>query len=121
MDRQVRLLLEAVRPWDSGRRYLNFAESRMDPRSIYPVESYERLRQAKARYDPAGMFLANHPVDASRVTHDQVKALTARARIRPTTMNETSACEPMATFAQCASGIVSVGLNALAVVNPTYR
>ena len=62
VDRQVRLLLEAIRPWDSGRRYLNFAESRTDPRSIYPVESYERLRRAKARYDPAGMFVANHPV-----------------------------------------------------------
>jgi FAD/FMN-containing dehydrogenase len=62
VERQVRLLIEAIRPWDSGRRYLNFAESRIDPRSIYPVESYERLRQAKARYDPAGMFLANHPV-----------------------------------------------------------
>ena len=62
VERQVRLLIEAVRPWDSGRRYLNFAESRIDPRSIYPVESYERLRQAKARYDPTGMFLANHPV-----------------------------------------------------------
>ena len=57
-----RLLLEALGPWDSGRRYLNFAESRIDPRSIFPVESYERLRRAKARYDPAGMFLANHPV-----------------------------------------------------------
>ena len=38
---------------------------------------------------------------------------------RPTTTNEISACEPMATLAQCAIGIVSVGLNALAVVNPT--
>ena len=62
VDRQVRLLIQAIRPWDSGRRYLNFAESRIDPRSIYPVESYERLRRAKARYDPAGMFQANHPV-----------------------------------------------------------
>jgi hypothetical protein len=62
VNRQVRELIEAIRPWDSGRRYLNFAESQTDPRSIYPVESYERLQQAKARYDPAGMFLANHPV-----------------------------------------------------------
>jgi FAD/FMN-containing dehydrogenase len=62
VDRQVRRLFEAIRPWDSGRRYLNFAESRTDPRSIYPVESYDRLRRAKTRYDPAGMFVANHPV-----------------------------------------------------------
>ena len=47
---------------DSGRRYLNFTESAVDPRSIFPTESYDRLRRAKARYDPTGMFLANHPV-----------------------------------------------------------
>jgi hypothetical protein len=62
VDDHVRLVLEALRPWDSGRRYLNFAESRVDPRSIYPVASYGRLERAKARYDPTGMFLANHPV-----------------------------------------------------------
>ena len=52
----------ALGPWDSGRRYLNFAESRMDPRSIFPAETFERLRRAKARYDPTGLFLANHAV-----------------------------------------------------------
>ena len=52
----------ALRPWDSGRRYLNMAETAMDPRSIYPPEGYDRLRAIKGRYDPAGMFLANHPV-----------------------------------------------------------
>ena len=54
------LVLGALGPWDSGRRYLNFAESRVDPRSIFPVESYDRLKRAKARYDPTGLFLANH-------------------------------------------------------------
>ena len=34
----------------------------MDPRSIYPVEGYDRFVAAKARYDPTGLFLANHPV-----------------------------------------------------------
>ena len=63
VDRPVRRLIEGIAPWDSGRRYLNFAESRTDPRAIYPPESYDRLRRAKARYDPTGMFLANHPVD----------------------------------------------------------
>ena len=47
--------------------------------------------------------------------------LTARARTRPTTAKEMSACEPIATLVQWAIGIVSVGLKALAVVNPTYR
>ena len=62
VDRQVTLLLDALGPWDSGRRYLNFAESSMDPRSIFPVESYDRLNRAKARYDPTDMFLANHAI-----------------------------------------------------------
>jgi FAD/FMN-containing dehydrogenase len=62
VDRHVRVLLGALGPWDSGRRYLNFAESSMDPRSIFPVESYDRLQRAKARYDPTGMFMANHPI-----------------------------------------------------------
>jgi FAD/FMN-containing dehydrogenase len=62
VDAHVHRLLEGLAPWDSGRRYLNFAESPMDPRSIYPVESYDRLVAAKARYDPTGVFLANHPV-----------------------------------------------------------
>ncbi len=62
VDHHVARILNAVGPWDSGRRYLNFAESAMDPRSIYPPESYDRLRAAKATYDPAGIFVANHPV-----------------------------------------------------------
>ncbi len=62
VDRHVRLVLGALGPWDSGRRYLNFAELAMDPRSIFPPENYDRLRRAKARYDPTGLFLANHAV-----------------------------------------------------------
>jgi FAD/FMN-containing dehydrogenase len=62
VDHHMRRLLEQLGPWDSGRRYLNFAESPVDPRSIYSEASYERLRQVKATYDPTGMFLANHPV-----------------------------------------------------------
>ena len=55
-------VLRALEPWDSGRRYLNFAETRMDPRSIFPPASFERLRAAKARFDPTGLFRANHSV-----------------------------------------------------------
>ncbi len=62
VDRHVKVLLGGLGPWDSGRRYLNFAESSMDPRSIFPVESYDRLARAKARYDPTDLFLANHSV-----------------------------------------------------------
>ena len=47
--------------------------------------------------------------------------LTARAMTSPTIVNEISACDAIATLAQWAIGIVSVGLNALAVVKATYR
>ena len=62
VDRQVEILLGALAPWDSGRKYLNFAESHTDPRSIFPEESYVRFRRAKAHYDPTGLFVANHTV-----------------------------------------------------------
>jgi hypothetical protein len=62
VERGVEHLLEGVAPWDSGRRYLNFAESRADPRSLFPEASYGRLRELRSRYDPRGMFVANHPI-----------------------------------------------------------
>ena len=62
MEQQVALLLERLRPWDCGFRYLNFAEREMDVRKIFPPESYERLRAVKATYDPAELFRANHRI-----------------------------------------------------------
>jgi hypothetical protein len=62
VERAIGSVLEALGPWDSGRRYLNFAESRTDPLRIFPPESYERFLAAKARYDPTGLFQANHSV-----------------------------------------------------------
>jgi hypothetical protein len=55
-------VLHAMAPWDSGRRYLNFTETRVDPRLIYPEATFDRLLAAKERYDPNDMFRANHPV-----------------------------------------------------------
>jgi hypothetical protein len=62
VEASVERVLAALRPWDSGRRYLNFAETRVDPRAIFPAESYERLLEIKARRDPDDRFRANHPV-----------------------------------------------------------
>jgi FAD/FMN-containing dehydrogenase len=62
VDHSVVRVLGSLAPWDSGRRYLNFAESAMDPRSIFGDAGYERLRRIKAAYDPDGVFLANHAV-----------------------------------------------------------
>jgi hypothetical protein len=66
VEHQVEVVLRTMAPWDSGRRYLNFAESRVDPRSIFPEATYDRLLEVKARYDPDGMFLANHSLSAAR-------------------------------------------------------
>jgi FAD/FMN-containing dehydrogenase len=58
----VEYLLAGLAPCDSGFRYLNFAESKADPQTLFPAASYERLREVKARYDPTRMFQANHPI-----------------------------------------------------------
>jgi hypothetical protein len=55
-------VLASLAPWDSGRRYLNFAETRVDPRTIYPPATFDRLLRVKERYDPTNMFRANHPL-----------------------------------------------------------
>jgi FAD/FMN-containing dehydrogenase len=62
VDRAVDDVLDALRPWDSGRRYLNFADRPTDPRSIFAPAAYERLQRTKAQVDPTGMFVANHSV-----------------------------------------------------------
>jgi FAD/FMN-containing dehydrogenase len=61
VDEHVELLHALLAPWDSGRRYLNFTESPADPRSVFG-ESFDRLREIRARYDPSELFVANHPI-----------------------------------------------------------
>jgi hypothetical protein len=53
---------EALHRYDSGREYLNFAETRTDVRRLWPMDVYHRLRQVKSEYDPIDMFRSNHPV-----------------------------------------------------------
>jgi FAD/FMN-containing dehydrogenase len=60
--RSVEYLIDRLASWHSGRRYLNFAESRVDPQLLFSEESYDRLREIRARYDPRGTFVANHPI-----------------------------------------------------------
>jgi len=56
--------LEAVKlafaEYDSGDRYFNFAEERVDVETLYPEGAVERLRKIRAEYDPDGLFRANH-------------------------------------------------------------
>src|SRR4051795_8775612 len=53
---------EALRRYDSGREYLNFAEHRTDVRRLWPIDVYHRLRQVKTEHDPLDIFRSNHPV-----------------------------------------------------------
>jgi hypothetical protein len=58
---------------------------------------------------------------ATAETGNYFKMLTARAITRPSITREPTACTVMASLAQRASGITSVGLNAVASVKPRYR
>ena len=60
------LVKEALRPYDAGRDYLNFAEKTTDVSRLFDPESYDRLRRVRAQYDPQERFRANHPVPAAR-------------------------------------------------------
>ena len=51
----------------------------------------------------------------------QLRMFTARATTSPIVTSDTIACAPISAFAVCVSGIVSVGLNAVALVSDTYR
>ena len=59
-------LLAALAPWDSGSRYLNFAERSADPSAFFPPTTLARLRDVKARYDAGDVLRSNHPVTAIR-------------------------------------------------------
>ena len=59
----LEVILDALRPWAADRRYLNFAESRHDPRAFWPHDTHERLCRAKATADPDNLIRSNHPVD----------------------------------------------------------
>jgi FAD/FMN-containing dehydrogenase len=52
---------DAMQPWDAG-RYLNFSDEDEDIAVAFPPATVERLRAAKAKYDPENLFHANHPV-----------------------------------------------------------
>jgi FAD/FMN-containing dehydrogenase len=54
-------MTDAMRAWDAG-RYLNFSDETEDIGVAFPPETCERLRAAKAKYDPEDLFHASHPV-----------------------------------------------------------
>jgi FAD/FMN-containing dehydrogenase len=60
----------ALQPWNSGVNYTNFVDVPIDTRTCYPPDTFDRLQEVKARYDPSDLFRANHPIpcpEGSRV------------------------------------------------------
>jgi FAD binding domain-containing protein len=53
---------EALAPWDAGRTYHNFSERPIPADRLYDEPTLARLRAVRARVDPGGRLLANHPI-----------------------------------------------------------
>jgi FAD/FMN-containing dehydrogenase len=62
-DHDLGQLDEALEPFSSARRYLNFTEKPADAAEFYEKETLARLRQVKAQVDPDGLFRSNQPID----------------------------------------------------------
>jgi FAD/FMN-containing dehydrogenase len=65
MQQHVGAVTSALAPWASRRKLGNFSGSAEDPRSLFPDESYYRLRALKNRMDPGGLFHASQPIPAA--------------------------------------------------------
>jgi hypothetical protein len=58
-------VMEAMDPWDAGRRYLNFTERSADASAFFPEGTLRRLQAVKRDVDPGDVFVSNHPVPAA--------------------------------------------------------
>ena len=54
--------VEALRPWASGGRYLNFDDNVVEVAAAYEQSAWQRLQQVRATVDPDRRLLANHPI-----------------------------------------------------------
>jgi hypothetical protein len=62
VEAHVERVIEAMDPWDAGRRYLNFTERPADAGAFFPEGTLRRLQAVKAAYDPGDLLCSNHPV-----------------------------------------------------------
>jgi hypothetical protein len=58
----VQLLKEKLGPWHAGYDLFNFLDSSAEGDAALPHDSYLRLRQIKAHYDPSESIISPHPV-----------------------------------------------------------
>jgi FAD/FMN-containing dehydrogenase len=59
---QAEAVSSALSPWDSGTRYLNFEEGKVDARLFFDEDTWRALRALRSHWDPKGLFLANHEI-----------------------------------------------------------
>jgi hypothetical protein len=52
----------ALEPWLAGHTYLNFAEGRRDPRTLWTETAHHRLKRIKVMVDPHDVIRSNHPL-----------------------------------------------------------
>lgn len=60
----AREAVAALAPWSSGRVFLNFAERAPTVSDAFTRQAWVRLSNVKKIYDPRGLFLANHAIEA---------------------------------------------------------
>jgi FAD/FMN-containing dehydrogenase len=63
VENHLDLIQNELAPYSPGGRALNFSDRPGDVSAGFRPEVWERLKAAKAHYDPAGMFVAAHQVD----------------------------------------------------------
>jgi FAD binding domain/Berberine and berberine like len=63
---QVKAVKAALTPWAARHMYLNFADTRREPASLWNEQAYHRLRRIKAAVDPEDLIRSNHPIPPSR-------------------------------------------------------
>ena len=63
--RQADGVSEALAPWDSGTRYLNFEEGVVDAQVFFDADTWRLLRALRTQWDPNSLFLANHEIKDS--------------------------------------------------------
>jgi FAD binding domain len=61
VEASLETVQEALRPWRVG-DYPNFVEEPTDASAFFDPDTWSRLREVKALYDPADMFKGNHHV-----------------------------------------------------------
>ena len=58
----VQAVKDAVGPWHAGYDYYNFEETPAPASTVLPPDSYHRLQQIKASYDPDQAIISAHPI-----------------------------------------------------------